>query len=417
MATAQLEAVDGEVRGALYTLDASKLVRVINHLLITEGTEEMSKFAKIKHILKYLDSDEVVKTQDGGLAVMEELRDYIKALTTTPDSTDMNTLEILSSIAKRDLKIQGQIGAPGQPDKLSYLSVARQIEDAITKGFGRQAIVNAVTRATVSGLPLRGYLESRPEITLPQLRSVLRSHFKEGDALDSYQMLSAASQGQKESAQDFVMRAMNIRQKVLFASQEEAAPLKYDPKLVRSTFLQTLKTGLPARLKGEMRQFLQDENITDEELLENLASIENLEEKRAIKRGPQAKVRAISEDTNQEPPVSKEIQKLMEGMKILQANVSALQEELRRPPSKQPNSHETEIRQPPREQPNGHGTDTSSGGSVRPPRQRGCHGCRQKGKGDDCDHCYKCGSAEHFARGCRKNNSGNGRRLPRGGRV
>ena len=155
------------------------------------------------------------------------------------------------------------------------------MEDAITKGFGQQVIVNAVTRATVSGLPLRGYLESRPEITLPQLTSVLRSHFKEGDILDSYQMLSVASQGQNESAQDFVMRAMNLHQNVLFASLEEAAPLKYDPKLVQSIFLQTLKTSLPMRLRGQMRQFLQDENITDEELLENLASIKNLEEKKS----------------------------------------------------------------------------------------------------------------------------------------
>ena len=96
MATAHLEAVDGEVSGALYILATSNLIGVINHLLITEGTEEMSKFAKIKHILKYLDSDEVVNKQDGGLAILEDLRDYIKALTMTPDSTDINTLEMLS---------------------------------------------------------------------------------------------------------------------------------------------------------------------------------------------------------------------------------------------------------------------------------------------------------------------------------
>ena len=375
MAAAELEAVEGEVKGVLYSLNETEIKQVVNHLHLTAGTEGKSKFWLIKHVHKYLDSDEVVKeTGDGGLAVMKELQAKIETLKAKPDST---TMEILTTLAKKELKLQGQVGASGQPGKLSYLSVARQIEDAITRSYERHAIVNALTRAIVSGIPLRGYLESRPEITIPQLRRLLRSHYKEGDALDSYQLLSEASQGPKESAQDFVIRAMNLRQKVLFASQEDGAPLKYDAKLVQSTFIQTLKTGLTGRLRGEMREFLQAP-ISDEDLLENLARVENLEEKRTLKRGPKARVNAVtaegSGNPQNSPQLSDEVRQLMERMKSLQANIAALQEEVRRPKSTNQNR--------------------------KPGRPRGCKACQDNGTGDNCRHCFKCGGTNHYARGC-----------------
>ena len=365
MAAAELEAVEGEVKGVLYSLNETEIKQVVNHLHLTAGTEGKSKFWLIKHVHKYLDSDEVVKeTGDGGLAVMKELQTKIETLKAKPDST---TMEILTTLAKKELKFQGQVGASGPPGKLSYLSVARQIEDAITRGYERHAIVNAVTRAIVSGIPLRGYLESHPEITIPQLRRLLRSHYKEGDALDSYQLLSEASQGPKESAQDFVIRAMNLCQKVLFASQEDGAPLKYDPKLVQSTFIQTLKTGLTGRLRSEMREFLQTP-ISDEDPLENL-------EKRTLKRGPKARVNAVtaegSGNPQNSPQLSDEVRQLMEGMKSLQANIAALQEEVRRPKFTNQNR--------------------------KPERPRGCKACQDNGTGDNCRHCYKCGGSNHIS--------------------
>lgn len=44
-------------------------------------------------------------------------------------------------------------------------------------------------------------------------------------------------------------------------------------------------------------------------------------------------------------------------------------------------------------------------------QRRQCNACYSAGV-DRCDHCFKCGSNEHFARGCRKGyGSGNERRL------
>ena len=36
----------------------------------------------------------------------------------------------------------------------------------------------------------------------------------------------------------------------------------------------------------------------------------------------------------------------------------------------------------------------------------GCPSCQAKGKGESCDHCHISGSNDHWARGCRKKNSG-----------
>ena len=48
-------------------------------------------------------------------------------------------------------------------------------------------------------------------------------------------------------------------------------------------------------------------------------------------------------------------------------------------------------------------------------RRRQCNSCRTASV-DNCDHCSKCGSADHFARGCRRV-SGNGQRLRQRDRV
>lgn len=51
---------------------------------------------------------------------------------------------------KREFKICGQIGEHGQKDKLSYLSLIRQIENGSEKGHSETEIVEAVIRAISS---------------------------------------------------------------------------------------------------------------------------------------------------------------------------------------------------------------------------------------------------------------------------
>ena len=70
---------------------------------------------------------------------------------------------------------------------------------------------------------------------------------------------------------DYLVRLLDLKQKVLFASQETDYDLKYDLKLVQCMFLHSLLTGLPSdSIKLELKPFLQNTYVTDEELFEKL---------------------------------------------------------------------------------------------------------------------------------------------------
>ena len=53
------------------------------------------------------------------------------------------------------------------------------------------------------------------------------------------------------------------------------------------------------------------------------------------------------------------------------------------------------------------------GGSYQP---KGCQNCKERGRAEECDHCFACGSSGHVARECPRNRNrsspqGNGWRL------
>ena len=131
----------------------------------------------------------------------------------------------------KDFKVNGQIGEPGQKDRLTFSSLARQIEHGLNKGFPESEIVDAVIKAISPGMQLHSYLEGKSNLTLPILRRILRSHYQEKSATDLYKQLSSEVQGIKETPQNFLIRSFDLRQKILFASQESESALQYDPGL------------------------------------------------------------------------------------------------------------------------------------------------------------------------------------------
>lgn len=172
---------------------------------------------------------------------------------------------------RKDFKISGQIGEPGQKDKLTFSSLAKQIESGLNKGYPESEIIDAVIRAITPGLQLRSYLEGKDKLTLPALRRILRCHYQERGATELYKRLTSEVQNSKETPQNFLLRAMDLRQKILFASQEADSSLKYDPVLVQSLFMHTVLTGLQSDdIKGDLQPYLLQTDTLDELLLEKL---------------------------------------------------------------------------------------------------------------------------------------------------
>ena len=75
----------------------------------------------------------------------------------------------------KDFKIKSFIGEVRQRDKLSYISLLKQIEAGIEKRSNKE-IVNAALRVITPSLYLRNVLETTEDLTLGRLMKVLQSH-------------------------------------------------------------------------------------------------------------------------------------------------------------------------------------------------------------------------------------------------
>ena len=126
-----------------------------------------------------------------------------------PKLEDVKPLYFQPSDFKRELKIIGQIGEPGQNDKLSFVSLARQIEGALQKGYKPLEVVDAVVRSINPGMRLRSYLEGLESLTLTRLRRILRSHYQEKSATELNRQLSTLVQEPQEGSQNFLIRALD----------------------------------------------------------------------------------------------------------------------------------------------------------------------------------------------------------------
>ena len=349
----------------------------------------------------------------------------------------------------REFKISGQVGEPGQKDKLTFSSLAHQIEQGINKGFPEIEIVDAVIRAIAPGLQLRSYLEGKNNLTLPTLRRILRSHYQEKGATDLYKQLTSEVQNSKETPQNFLIRALDLRQKILFASQETESGLRYDPVLVQSMFLHTVLTGLQNDcIRSDLQPYLQQTTTSDELLLEklNIACANEAERQNKKKLLTQQRPGTVHSAQSNEIPVDKkvknpipehtskiqsdvlnelkEMRSDMAFLKNLSAEVAQIRESIRQPNPTQPQylaSPVTQERIPPPQFQNapqrywpppgpGRRGDTAQyQQNVLPQHQypalnrarlRKCNGCQQSGS-EYCTHCYRCGSSEHFFAGCR----------------
>lgn len=351
-----------------------------------------------------------------------------------PNSSVSSTPQRPSPYWQKDFKISGQIGEPGQKDKLTFSSLAHQIENGLSRGYSELDIVDAVIRAILPGLQLRSYLEGKAQLTLPTLRRILRSHFQEKSATELYKQLASEVQTPKETAQSFLMRVLDLKQKVLFASQESESGLKYDPALVQRMCLHTILTGFQSdSVRIDMQPLLLDSKTPDELLLERLNmacanEAERKNKKRCLASQTATSVSAVQSDdvspaknhvkevkAKIPPELLTELAELKTGvasLKGLSAEIAQIKETLQQPVAGPQSYAPPPVMQYDRDQQ----YYSFQGPSQRPPppqypvqhytgsparRERRCHICQQNGVNERCTHCYLCGSREHFQAGCR----------------
>lgn len=302
--------------------------------------------------------------------------------------------------SRREFRVSGQIGEGGPRDKLSYTNLLHQMECGLRKGHSESEVIEAVIRAISPGLRLRDMLELKTELTLSQLKTILKGHYREDDTSDLYQKLINISQDHKESPQDFLFRAIELKDRLLYASKGNEAE-HFGADLVKRKFLRSVGTGLTNdNIKFQLKPLLDNPDVTDDALIERLNEAANLEAERLNKlKRNQTKAPKINElQTPNEPrsspqpsaapakentataPASPEVQALVtelkaEVAKVKQMVLASLNASKSQPTQKPPDNARARV--------------------------RGCRTCRSNGEGDSCAHCFRCGQTGHISRGCR----------------
>ena len=186
---------------------------------------------------------------------------------------------------RRDFKM-GVVGGEEQKDRLSFISLISQIDAGMDKGYKEREIIDAVVRANSPSLKLRSYLETMKELTLAKPRQMLRAHYNQKSGTEIYQELTTMCQSLKEMPQDFLIRALDLSQQVLFASQAEGGTVKYEPSLVHPLFLHAIETGLQDEaVRNKLQPFLQKAEVTHKELIEQINVVVSEESERKGKLG------------------------------------------------------------------------------------------------------------------------------------
>lgn len=285
----------------------------------------------------------------------------------------------------KDFKINGSIGKPGQKDKLAFTSLAYQVQNGISDGYSDSEICGAVIKAITPGLELRNYLETTEFLDVRGMLAILRNYFKEKDATSYFKEMANSFQKSDETANDFLMRLMSLRQRVLVLAKEENYP--YSPVLVQKQFLKALKTGLKSNnIRLELKESLDAEYISDEVLLENMSVALANEQERTSKSEMKQTVNAIvSEKINSKTPKVNPLVAQVEELTACVKTLSNLQ------------STVTDLKTQVSKMAAGNSTHTLNN-SRQPKRIMRCPNCRVRKT--RCTHCFYCGDDNHRRGDC-----------------
>lgn len=199
----------------------------------------------------------------------------------------------------------------------------------------------------------------KPNLTLPVLRRILRAHYQERGTTELHKQLASEAKSSKETPLNFLIRCLDLRQKILFASQEAESSLKYDPVLVQSMFLHTVLTGLQNdNIRSDLKPYLTKIDASDELLFDkiNIACANEMERQNKKKLLAQQHPKLHSVQTTEvsaerkektchkstekrEPDILSELKEIrteMALLKDLSVEVSQIKESIRQPQAMPP---------------------------------------------------------------------------------
>ena len=368
--------------------DGKKILRKITEVFdsLEADNKENCFFAILPHlpqkirieIMKVLlGNDDITIKRDSDTA-RQDVSEVLKAMGLESGSA--------TSAFRKELKITGSIGRT-QKDRISYINLCSQVEDAKARGYSSEEISQAIRRSVSSGSELRTVLDAKTDMPLETVLTFVRGYLQEKTAEELYKDLNDMVQADDEDPQSFVLRAMGVREKIIKASDNEEGSLMFNVQLIQNMFLRTLKTGLrDPSIKAEVKDILCI-GSSDSDILTalNRASLE--EEQSKLKRLNATKKKAsVNKLTTSIENDRKESgnEELKECVKMLTKEMSAMRKEMDGLRKKDG------FRTP-----------------ARRSSPRGCESCRSTNQGDVCSHCWICGSDNHKSYGCNQRKKSN----------
>ena len=241
-----------------------------------------------------------------------------------------------------------------------------------------------------------------PDRSLAKLRKILLVFFQEKTSAELYQDLVTTCQQPKESAQ-FLLRLLDSRNKLMFASQEEGSQFEYSQKLVQNTFIKSLETGLrDEALVTNLHPTLQGTEVSNESLMRivndlaskqaeqklNMASAAGQQRTLKVNLAQTEAEKTYHAVTKRKPKTDSDQsvnEKLLAEIQEIKTDINHLKDQVHE--KQQANRY----RKPPRmSRPRG-----------RPTILCGCKQCQSQGN-PDCRHCFKRGAYGHVRASCWK---------------
>ena len=252
-----------------------------------------------------------------------------------------------------------------------YLDVCRQVADGRRKGYSDVEIMSGLRRIIAPGA-VKTYVDSQMNLPLEDVLLFLRSFLKVRSPAELNNELSQLAQAEGQAAIKFFMDAIKLRQLLIVGSQLEGN-VSYDPKLVQSTFLHTIRTGLrDESVRTYMLPFLAEmSQIDDNRLIQELhkAVAEAEERKTKTKKGEKTAKVSVVESS---PELSAVMKKLEENENQMKAMQEQMKELLAGNAKKNSNWK----------------------------KNAGCQSCKDKNIASSCRHCWKCGQDGHKSQDC-----------------
>ena len=129
--------------------------------------EEISKL-KEDEVVPYLEDVKKILTEkpSSGIKSSKSVPSDSKPPSTAKEDLVQKLLATSALHTCRQFKISGQIGEPEQKDKISFSTLAHQIQTGLSQGYDESEIDDGIIRSITPGMVLRSYLKTYLELTM-----------------------------------------------------------------------------------------------------------------------------------------------------------------------------------------------------------------------------------------------------------